>query len=403
MKKRSDILIVGGGAAGLIAAITAREANRKVTILERKDRILKKLLATGNGRCNYTNREIALRRYHGRDIEKIEPILQRFNSDAAIALFRKFGIEPAIEASGKVFPMSYKASSVADGIRFYAEYIGVELLTNVEIRKIKKGESFKAIAADGESFQAEKLILATGGKASPDLGSNGIGLTIAQELGHKIVELSPILSPLTLKTPPPKGVDGVKVKVTATACCKGEKLAVASGDLLFNRGNVSGDAIFQLSWVPAFYRECSIFIDFLPQFEERELIELLKARKKTVSYLTIEDFLSGIINKKISNALLKYDRTKPCTTLTDRELADISRKLKHFELKIAGSAGFKTAQVTAGGVALNEIDIERMESKIVKNLFFAGEILDVAGECGGFNLNWAWASGKIAGEAAAHI
>ena len=400
---KTEIAVIGGGASGLMAAITAKKSGKEVIILERKDRILKKVLITGNGRCNITNVNANISNYFGKNISSVENILNRFTPQDTMDFFNELGIICNEENRGKVYPLSGQASSVVDALRFEAERLGIKIETEFYVRKIEKdGFKFRIYSEDRKKIEAGRVILAAGGQSYPELGSNGSGFELAKELGHSVTRLSPSIVQLKTEKHQVKGLQGIKTDVAVTAYGDNKKICTYNGELLFTDYGISGNVVFNISFVMPLYKNVEFEIDFMEKFDYNELYEILKERKRILSHLTMENYFNGMINKKLGQFLSKVSGieklSKPVKDLNDSDIRKLCTVLKKYRVKILETTGFKNAQVTAGGVSLDEVNTETLESKIVKGLYFSGEVLDVYGECGGFNLQWAWASGHIAGE-----
>ena len=400
---KTEIAVIGGGASGMMAAITARKSGKEVIILERKDRILKKVLITGNGRCNITNVNADISNYFGKNISSVGNILNSFNPQDTMDFFNGLGIVCNEENRGKVYPLSGQASSVVDALRFEAERLGIKIETKFYVRKIEKdGFKFKIYSEDRKKIEAGRVILAAGGQSYPELGSNGSGFELAKELGHSVTRLSPSIVQLKTEKHQVKGLQGIKTDVAVTAYGDNKKICTYDGELLFTDYGISGNVVFNISFVMPLYKNVEFEIDFMEKFDYNESYEILKERKKIMSHLTMENYFNGMINKKLGQFLSKVSGieklSKPVKDLNDSEIRKLCTVLKKYRVKILDTTGFKNAQITAGGVSLDEVNPETLESKIVKGLYFSGEVLDVYGECGGFNLQWAWASGYIAGK-----
>ena len=399
----TEIAVIGGGASGLIAAITARKAGKKVTILERKERILKKVLVTGNGRCNLTNARASISNYFGKNILLIENILNNFTPQNVMDFFYELGVICNEEERGKVYPLSGQASSVVDALRFETEKLGIKIETEFYVRKIEKdGFKFKIFSEDKRKIEANRVILSTGGQSYPELGSNGSGFQLAKDFGHSITKLSPAIVQLKTEKYQVKGLQGIKADTSVTAYGDNKKICTYNGELLFTDYGISGNVVFNISFVMPLYKNVEFEIDFMKKFDYNELYELLRKRKKIMAHLTMENYFNGMINKKLGQFLSKTSGieklSKPVKDLNDNEIRKLCTSLKKYRINILETTGFKNAQVTAGGIFLDEVNTDTLESKIIKGLYFSGEVLDVYGECGGFNLQWAWASGYIAGK-----
>ncbi len=399
------VLVVGGGAAGMMAAISAKINGAEVVVLERNNRVGKKILATGNGRCNYTNINLSIDNYHGKNPKFAYSCLSKFGVAETLDFFERLGITPAIEEKGKVFPLSFQSSSVLDVLRFELEDLGVELLTDVFVIGINKGEKFELILEDGRKVYGDKVILATGGCAAPNTGSDGNGYTLAKSMGHSIVEVFPGLVQLKLEGDIFKQVDGVKFVGTAGLYVGNELIKEDRGDILFTNYGISGPPILQLSRTALEYlnnnKAIELKVSIIDRKTEKELFDYLIYRFGFMAKKTIEKGLIGLINKRLIPPILKevnIDKNKQIAYLSNEEVRRLANILTDWRFNISGSKSFKDAQVTAGGINTDEIDSSTMESKLVEGLYFAGEIVDIDGDCGGFNLQWAWSSGYIAGE-----
>lgn len=399
------VLVVGGGAAGMMAAISAKINGAEVVVLERNNRVGKKILATGNGRCNYTNINLSIDNYHGKNPKFAYSCLSKFGVAETLDFFERLGITPAIEEKGKVFPLSFQSSSVLDVLRFELEDLGVELLTDVFVIGINKGEKFELILEDGRKVYGDKVILATGGCAAPNTGSDGNGYTLAKSMGHSIVEVFPGLVQLKLEGDIFKQVDGVKFVGTAGLYVGNELIKEDRGDILFTNYGISGPPILQLSRTALEYlnnnKAIELKVSIIDRKTEKELFDYLIYRFGFMAKKTIEKGLIGLINKRLILPILKevnIDKNKQIAYLSNEEVRRLANILTDWRFNISGSKSFKDAQVTAGGINTDEIDSSTMESKLVEGLYFAGEIVDIDGDCGGFNLQWAWSSGYIAGE-----
>jgi predicted Rossmann fold flavoprotein len=408
--KNMKIGIVGGGASGMMAAIAAKRAGADVNIFERNPRVGKKILATGNGRCNYTNIYADVENYHGENPKFIYSIFSKFGVPETMDFFEKLGITPAIEEYSKVFPMSFQASSVLDVLRFELEEIGVEVICDAYVKDIeKRKEDFSIVLRDGRIYKEDRVIIATGGKAMPSTGSDGNGYDLAKKFGHKIVDVFPGLVQLKLAGDFFNRIDGVKIVGTAALMKDDKFIKEYRGDVLFTNYGISGPPILQLS------REAIelinkgekpyIKVSIIDSMNKDELNEYLRKRFSYMPKKTLEVGLIGLINKRLIPVILKEagikDINKNIGNVTNEEIDKIATILTDWRFEIIGSKSWPSAQVTAGGVATCEIDQYTLESKLVKGLYFAGEIVDIDGDCGGFNLQWAWSSGYVAGENAA--
>ena len=383
-----DVAVIGGGASGIMAAIFAARHGKNVCILEKNPRIGKKILATGNGRCNFTNINAKEQDYNS---EFVGPALACFSANKVISFFKELGLLSRVEAEGRVYPLSGQATSVLDVLRLELSRLSVKIITDFDVEKIEKNNAGFVIFSKNEKVEAKKVIVATGGMASPKSGSDGKGYELLKAFGHHTTKLVPSL--VQLKTE--KSVGGVRAygKVTtASGRCD-------TGEIQFNNYGISGIPVFGLAKYVK--KGEPVFLDLLPDYTEDEVIEILKSRPKQ----TMETYLIGILNKALGQFLLKECRISPLSkmsdTLKEDEIIKIAKKIKSWRFDVTGTMPWDNAQVTAGGIELSEIDPKTMESKLVDNLYITGEVLDIDGPCGGYNLHWAWASGKVAGSEAA--
>jgi predicted Rossmann fold flavoprotein len=407
---KKQVLIVGGGAAGMMAAIAAQRSGAAVTILERNPRVGKKILATGNGRCNFTNIHTDAACYHGRNPHFVYSALSAFGVQETLAFFEELGIAPKVEDLGKVFPMSDQASSVLDVLRYELNELGVQIITDAFVQKIKKEQGrFKVELANGTSLQGDRVVLATGGKAYPASGSDGNGFILAEELGHTIIPIFPALVQLKLEGEYFPQIQGVKLVGTAEILHRQKSVAKDRGDLLFANYGVSGPPILQISRKAGALlqaqEEVILKVTLIDSLSKEDLTKLLFTRWQNRPAKTVEFSLVGLINKRLIPVVLKEagirDLRCPAGHLAAEEREKIVTILTDWRFKVRGTKGWSSAQVTAGGVATTEINQQTMASKIVPGLYFAGEIIDIDGQCGGFNLQWAWSSGYLAGQRAA--
>ncbi|WP_330656184.1 BaiN/RdsA family NAD(P)/FAD-dependent oxidoreductase [Alkaliphilus flagellatus] len=407
-----EVAIIGGGAAGMMAAIVASRNGAKVVIYERMNRVGKKLLATGNGRCNITNiglSESNLKCIHGSNKKFAGGILKKFTVDETINFFEILGIAHKVENDGKVFPMSDQASSVLDVLRYELDKLSIEVICDIEIDKIKQSkQEFILIDSNGVEYKADKVIIATGGMSSPNLGSNGSGYKLARNLGHSVVNPFPALVQLKLEAPFLKSIKGIKFNGAASVILDGNILRREEGELLFTEYGISGPPILQLSRnaVEALENKQQpiIEIDMFPNFTYEELLNLISLRLSYQYDRPLDFSFIGLINKRLIPIILKvsniYDLNRACLEISNKEIEKIVSLLKAWQFDIIGSQSWMHSQVTAGGVDLKEICPDTLQSKIIPGIYFAGELLDVDGDCGGFNLQWAWSSGYVAGNEA---
>lgn len=409
VKEGKKILIVGGGAAGMMAAISAARAGARVSLFERNNRLGKKILATGNGRCNYSNTETDISHFSGENPKFAWSALGNFSVWETIDFFEELGIAHKVEAGGKVFPMSDQASSVLDVLLYELENLKVDIVTDAFIKKAwKRKEDFVLEAEDGRSFTGQSLIITTGGKAMPASGSDGNGYDLATFFGHQLTELFPALVQLMLEGPYFKRLEGVKFPGQAQLLSDEKLLFTDQGDILFTSYGISGPPILQLSRMAGQLlqekKDATIRVKIIDSLSQEDLAAQLKRRFRAGGKKSAEQALVGLINKRLIPVILLEagidDARRPASQLSAAEEEKILLLLQDWRFKIKGNRSWPNAQVTAGGIRTSELKQKTMESKLVSGLFFAGEIIDIDGLCGGFNLQWAWSSGWIAGQAA---
>ena len=397
-----QVIVIGAGASGMMAALTAAEdPTRRVTLLERQQRVGRKLLATGNGRCNLTNTGAAPENYHGETPDFALPALRAFPPEAALDFFRGLGLVTVEEFGGRVYPLSNSANSVVDVLRFALEARGVRLLTACPAREIRReGQGF-SVRTEAGTLHADKLIVACGGAAGEKLGGGKDGYELLKALGHRRTALRPALVPLVTAPEYPRALTGVRADC-ALRLLRGEKvLAESAGELQFTETGLSGPAAFDLSRAAASGGDrLTISADFFRAFSFDEVLALLRARRETFPELLSAELLTGMLHNRLGKMLVKYaglPQNAPLSTLSDAALRALAAACKDFRLEMRGTGGFDAAQVTAGGVRCAGFDPETLESRSVPGLFVCGELLDIDGDCGGYNLQWAWASGRLAG------
>lgn len=400
-----DLIIVGGGASGLIAAITAKDFGIDVAIVEGTDRIGKKILTTGNGRCNISNNCIKppFINYHSSNNNFQFTALDKFSLEDTKNFFLSLGLPIVALPTGKLYPQSLQASSVVDILKMAMEDRNIPLYTNCKIKDIHSGKKFKLSTTNEEHklFTANKIVLACGGKTAPKTGSDGSGYNIAKNLGHSITPLVPGIVQLKLDYHSLKALAGVKFDGYATLLIDDEVVKKDFGEILFTDYGISGPPILQISALASQStsnkKKTEVVVDLLPSYSKEDLEDFLECHFALLSHRPIINALVGVINKKIIPILLKEcgitNLQMPCYELSWKEKMKLVNTLKSWKFTCTGTNDFNQAQVTVGGVNTKDINYETLESKLVPNLYFCGEILDVHGDCGGFNLQWAWSSG----------
>lgn len=396
-----DLIVVGGGASGMMAAITAAEAGKKVIIIEKMNRLGKKILATGNGRCNFTNSYLDDTCYRSSQNHFPYLALEQFGYEEATSFFEQLGIA-VIEKGGYYYPRSNQAATIADGLIYKIQSMSIDVELECKINRIESKSGVFLVASNKKRFRGRNLLLATGGKAQEKLGSDGSGFLLAKKCGHKVVNPFPALTSLKIKQHPLKEASGVRCPCCITALLDQKIVTREIGELQITKYGVSGVAIFQLSRyiIEGMQKgkQAEVHFDFLAEEKDKECF--FKRMTQFCHYKTAIQWLEGYLPSKLATVLLKkagIQANKPTGQLSKKERNRIWQELKQCRLSVNGWNDFDFAQVTAGGVAVHAVSPYTMESKQQKGLYFAGEILDVDGTCGGYNLQWAWTSGYLAG------
>ncbi len=399
MKQHYDAIIIGGGASGLMCAIAAKRKNPRmsVAIIEKNDRVGKKLLSTGNGRCNLTNANVAPDKYVGNGAKKlVSAVLQKYNVQSLLDYFRALGLLTSKDSEGRYYPLSRQASTVLDVLRFNCEALGIEMICGEAVTKVAAEKGF-SVTTKQNVYTAKKLVIAAGSPAAPKLGGSR---SEALFLGHKAAPFSAALCPVTVRSDILKSLKGLRVQAEVKLESDKGVVKTERGEVQFNEDNLSGICVFDLSLFAK--PDMRISLDLLPDISEKELYNILIKNKELFANHTIDNLLTGILQKRIAQAVLKSagakDFSRSCSTLGDGELGSIAKTAKSLCFTVTGNAGFDRAQACRGGVLCGQIDPVTMQSLLVKNLYFCGEALDVCGECGGYNLHFAFAGGIIAGE-----
>lgn len=394
--------IIGGGAAGMMAAITAAQnPENQVMVFERQARVGRKLLATGNGRCNLTNLSLSADNYHGASASFFAPALAAFPPSKTLDFFQSLGLLTVSEASGRVYPYTDQANSVVDVLRFALDRSNIQVLTGCEIRAAAKvGNSFE-LKSDAQTYSADKLIVTAGGLAGTKLGGSLSGYQLLRGLGHHCTKLLPSLVQLKTDDTLVKSLKGVRAQAKVSLLQRDSMLAVSKGEVQFTEYGVSGPAIFEISRAASCAgSSCTLRLDLLPDYPEDSLLSALCLRIAKQPDLLCDDLLTGFLHNRLGRIVLKYADISgqlPLSALPWKQLTALCSAVHCFELSVLGTMGMDCAQVTAGGICTEEFDPQTLQSKLVPGLYAAGEVLDVDGDCGGYNLQWAWASGHLAG------
>ncbi len=392
--------VIGAGASGMAAALAAADnPNAEVLLFERQARVGRKLQATGNGRCNITNLHACSGGYHGENSDFAQPALQLMTPEKTLAWFQTLGLLTIAEDSGRVYPYSNQANSVVDVLRFALNKSNIQLLLGNEVQKIHTDISGFTIITQTNQYNCDKVIVACGGLAGTALGGSMSGYKLLTKLGHKTTRLRPALVQLKSEWSGVAALKGVRTNCRAQIFHNKCLYAESSGELQFTEYGISGPVVFEISRdVCQSPGEWICKLDFLPHISEDELFQFLTGRKN--KNLLAEELLTGILHNRLGRTLIKdasIRRDIRIGDLSEQQLRDVCRCVKAFDISISGQLGMDAAQVTAGGVFTKDFDPRTMESSLIKGLYACGEVLDIDGDCGGYNLQWAWSSGWCAG------
>ncbi|WP_415406938.1 NAD(P)/FAD-dependent oxidoreductase [Sulfurovum sp. CS9] len=394
-----NMIIIGAGAAGLCAAIVSARVGKRVVLLEQNNKIGKKILVSGNGKCNIDNKYINTNRFHSQDPDFIEEVLNGYDFEVVEKFFTSIGLELVEGKEGKMFPMSLQASSVVELLEYEAKRVGVQIICDCAVTSIDKSADTFTVETTQGTKTSTKLLLASGSPAAPQLGGSNSGYAFATKMGHTLIPRHPSLVQLCSEESWVKSASGVKVAGLAKLYANGEYITEKKGDLLFANYGISGLAILDLSREVstrlANFDYCELNLDLMPELSKEKLTNLLLKRIKEGSEKPLNLWLQGVINKKLIAIIVEQSRCKAKTEkeLNRKEINKIVHAIKNLKLSINDTKGFLGAEVATGGINTTEVNPQTMESKLVPNLFFAGEILDVDGDRGGFNFHFAWVTG----------
>lgn len=411
----TDIAVVGGGASGLAAAVAAarqHDGGGSVMLFDALPRCGKKLLATGNGRCNLTNRYAEPSRYHTDDGKALSRVFSAVSVDDALSFFESMGLVFREEDEGRIYPSCGQASAVLDLLRLELARLHIPEVCGFRVEKIRRtGDGFVLSGPHGETgeIRAKSVIIACGGKASPSLGGTDSGYELLRSAGHSLTGLTPSLCPIPVQSRYLGSLKGIRAYARASVCGGSAVIYSDEGEVQFGDKALSGIVMFQLSSAVSAHHNKSdgltVALDMLPETDRKELIGVLARRRELLSHLTLENFLTGMFNKRVGMCILKEagmtPLSAPVSELSDRDIIRISSVIKEWSFPVNGTAPWNSAQVTAGGIRLSEFDGNTMQSRLCKGLYAAGEVLNVDGFCGGYNLQWAWSSGILAGRSCA--
>ena len=393
------MIIIGAGAAGLCSAIVSARAGQTVTLLEQNSKIGKKILVSGNGKCNIDNKYISPKRFHGQNPAFIEEVLEGYDFEVVEKFFMSIGLELVEGKEGKMFPMSLQASSVVELLEYEATRLGVQIVCDCTVTGISKEEDSFTVESSKGKKTCTQLVLASGSPAAPHLGGSNAGYAFATKMGHTLIPRHPSLVQLCSEEIWVKGCAGVKVAGIAKLYANGAYITEKKGDLLFSNYGISGLSILDLSREVstrlASFNYCELSLDIMPELSKEKLTNLLLNRAKEGSAKPLMLWLQGVINKKLIAIIVEQSKSKVKEEgeLNRKEINKLVHTIKNLKLSINDTKGFAGAEVSTGGINTSEVNAQTMESKLMPNLFFAGEILDVDGDRGGFNFHFAWVTG----------
>lgn len=398
----NDVIIIGGGAAGLLSSVYLKKnyPQKCVRILESLPRVGKKLALTGNGRCNITNKNINLSRYHGDNVGFCEYALSKYDLKFTENFFKSIGL-PFIFDDEKGFPYSLQGSSVVDCLRFAAENLGVITHTETKVTNIQISNGNYKVIAGNVSFLARNIVVAAGLYSGGDkLGSDGSMLEILKKAGFSVIKTTPAIVQVRTETDIVKQLKGIKVNANVILKSNETIIRKEFGETLFCDYGLSGPPVLQISReISRSQKPFKISLDILPTIDYNPLLDILKQRAKDLKYLNLDEFFTGFLQKRLGQVILKVagcKLTDSVENLDEKQIEKIVKIIKNFEFNVTGTTGFINSQVTAGGLDTTQFDNKTMMSKTNKGLYAVGEILDIDGDCGGFNLQWAWSSAMCA-------
>lgn len=399
--RQAETAIIGAGAAGLIAA---GKAGRGAVLLEGSPKPGKKLLATGNGRCNLTNLNVSPEHYHGD--RAAASVLEKYMPKKIFAEFESMGLLCRTDSEGRAYPYNFQAAAVLQALCCTCEQTGVSTEWDFTVENIsRENGGFVIKAADGREVFAKRCILAVGGAASPRHSCAKNGYELAKALGHSVTRLSPSLAPLKTTARSCRSLKGMRCRARAALYLNGNEVYAESGEVIFGDGQLSGICIFNLSArLRGMSGNMEVRLDLLDEMQVFELVKYLKRLQGLRPEMKASELFAGVLNLRIGQELVKLcgiDRDKRLSAISGAEIEKAAQLCKNWRFPVVGTGDWDSAQVTSGGVPLAEIDLNTMESKKCAGLYLVGEMLNVDGDCGGYNLHWAWATGLAAGTAAA--
>ena len=401
------VAVIGGGAAGMMAAITSAREGARVTILEHKERIGKKILSTGNGRCNFTNTYQTPACYRSDNRDFAWNIIQKFNVEKTISFFKELGIYPK-DRNGYLYPYSDQAAAILEVLQIEVAKLDICVMTEINVLDIQPVKRGIRITTDKKTITADSVILACGSKAAPVTGSDGSGYQLAKLFGHRIVPVLPALVQLRCAEKFYKSISGVRVQGSVEIYADDIFLASDTGEIQLTNYGISGIPVFQVSRyaAKALYKKQSVtaVLNFMPDMNKDEFLLFLQERITLCPYKTLDEFFTGVFPKKLCELWIRLSRLPKemrVSDLSGEQLEKLVLLIQHLRTHITETNSFEQAQICCGGVDTTEINPDTLESNYVPGIYFAGELLDVDGICGGYNLQWAWSSGFVAGKEAA--
>lgn len=404
-EKVYDVAIIGAGASGLCTAVSLKMHDRSISVvlLEQLDRVGKKLITTGNGRCNITNLNIELNRYHGNDKDFAGFALERFDRVYTENFLAELGIVFTYDEEGRAYPYSLQASSVVDAFRFAVDNLGVETLLSFKVAHIEKTKDSYAIKSENNTVKARNVVCAAGlYSGGKKIGSDGSLFRLLKQKGYKSIAVTPAIVQIKTENSLTKSLKGIKVNANATISSGGKAIRSEFGEVLFCEYGLSGPPILQISrCVERTNSKKQISLDLMPEYSLKNLLEMLEFRVYALRGRTLEEFFTGMLNKRVGQALIKLINKRlsdSVDALKNTDLKQLAELIKGLSFEVTGTTGFDNSQVSAGGLDTCQFDNETMMSKKDKGLYAIGEILDIDGDCGGFNLQWAWSSAFCAAE-----
>ncbi|MBR4574765.1 MAG: aminoacetone oxidase family FAD-binding enzyme [Lachnospiraceae bacterium] len=415
-----NIAVIGGGASGMIAAVISKRSGNDVTVFEHMPRVGKKLLLTGNGKCNISNTDMDPGHFHSGDLERVKNVLEKYPPARTLAFFEELGLRIR-DRGGYLYPYSENASAVVDALRFSIRDLGIDVMTGADVLSVSKvmngndrsAEGRFVISSNDRHYHFDCVIICTGSCAQRNTGSDGSGYNLAKRFGHTIIKPLPALTYLTCEEDFFPSIAGIRTRAaismfmgsSVNSCT--DLCGVEVGELQLTKTGISGIPVFNLSHIAIKALDEGRFvravIDLVPDIPSEDIRSYMKDRLAKIGTRTVEEMLIGVLAKTLGICVCKrcgLDLRRSCSSLSENDIAKVCRMLKQFEVTVKGHGSFENAQVSQGGVSLEEVD-DNLESRLVSGLYFAGEILDVFGDCGGYNLQWAASSAMAAAYAAA--